>query len=194
MVMWIDIRPDSWPKGIPRHMASTILRRSRSCQDELYQDSVIYCCQLVMTIVPAGCQECLLYKNLQEEVYMEQPPGYAAQGESKVCRLKKIIYRLKQSPRAWFEKFSITIFGIGFRLCRSDHSVFVRRTKSGIVVPTVYVDDILLSRSDSSRIVKTTMYLKRHFVTKDMGYFLRIEVAHQKYNVLLSQRKYARTF
>jgi len=38
------------------------------------------------------------------------------------------------------------------------------------------------------------MYLKRHFVTKDMGcpkYFLRIEVAHQKYSVLLSQRKYA---
>ena len=38
------------------------------------------------------------------------------------------------------------------------------------------------------------MYLKRHFVTKDMRrpkYFLGIEVAHQKYSVLLSQRKYA---
>jgi len=38
------------------------------------------------------------------------------------------------------------------------------------------------------------MYLKCHFVTKDMErskYFLEIEVAHQKYNVLLSQRKYA---
>ena len=37
------------------------------------------------------------------------------------------------------------------------------------------------------------MYLKRHFVTKDMGrpkYFLRIKVEHQKYSVLLSQRKY----
>ena len=38
------------------------------------------------------------------------------------------------------------------------------------------------------------MYLKRHFMTKDMRrtkYFLRIEVAHQKYNVFLSQQKYA---
>jgi len=38
------------------------------------------------------------------------------------------------------------------------------------------------------------MYLKRHFVTKYMRrlkYFLRIEVAHQKHGVLLSQRKYA---
>ena len=37
------------------------------------------------------------------------------------------------------------------------------------------------------------MYLKRHFVTKDIGrpkYFLKIEVAHQKHSVL-SHRKYA---
>jgi len=27
---------------------------------------------------------------------MEQPPGYVAQGETKVCRLKKTIYGLKQ--------------------------------------------------------------------------------------------------
>ena len=36
-------------------------------------------------------------------------------------------------------------------------------------------------------------YLKRHFVTKDMGkprYFLGIEVAYQKHGLLLSQRKY----
>ena len=39
--------------------------------------------------------------DLKEEVYMEQPPGFVAQGESgKVCRLHKAIYGLKQSPRA----------------------------------------------------------------------------------------------
>ena len=37
-----------------------------------------------------------LYVDLQEEMYMEQPPGYVAQGETKVCRLKKTIYGLKQ--------------------------------------------------------------------------------------------------
>ena len=62
-----------------------------------------------------------------------------------------------------------------------------------VVVLTVYVDDILLTGSDSAGIVETKIYLKRHFVTKDIGrpkYFLRIEVAHQKYSVFLSQRKY----
>ena len=60
------------------------------------------------------------------------------------------IYGLKQSPRAWFEKFSLTISGIGFRRCHSYHFVFVLHTRSGIVVLVVYVDDILLTGSNSS--------------------------------------------
>jgi len=68
-----------------------------------------------MDIIPAGYQERHLIWDFQEEVYMEQPPDYVAQGETKVCRLKKAIYGLKQSPKVWFEKFSLTISGIDFR-------------------------------------------------------------------------------
>ena len=96
------------------------------------------------------------------------------------------------SRKAWFEKFCITISGIGFHRCYSNHSVFVRRTKSGIIVLAVYVDDIFLTGSDSAGLLETKKYLEQHFVTKDMGcpkYFLGIEVAHQRH-VLLSQRKY----
>jgi len=81
----------------------------------------------------------------------------------------------------WFEKFSFIISGIGFHWNHSDHSVFVRCTKSGIVVLAVYIDDILLTDIDSAGLLETKKYLKCHFVTKDIGrpkYFLRIEVAH----------------
>jgi len=50
-----------------------------------------------------------LYSDLKEEIYMEQPPEYVAQGENKVCHLRKAIYGLKQNPREWFGKFSIHI-------------------------------------------------------------------------------------
>ena len=55
-----------------------------------------------------------LHGDFQEEVYMEQPPGFVAQGEiRKVCRLQKSLYGLKQSPRVWFGKFSQVVEEFG---------------------------------------------------------------------------------
>lgn len=39
-----------------------------------------------------------LYGNLTEEVYMELPPSYEV--PDSVCRLKKVLYGLKQALRA----------------------------------------------------------------------------------------------
>ena len=37
---------------------------------------------------------------------MKQPPGFVAQEKcGKICRLRKSLYGLKQSPQAWFGKF-----------------------------------------------------------------------------------------
>ena len=55
-----------------------------------------------------------LHGDLQDEVYMEQPPKFVVQGEiGKVCRLQKSLYGLKQSPRAWFGKFSHAVEKFG---------------------------------------------------------------------------------
>ena len=101
-----------------------------------------------------------LYRDLKEKLYMEQPSGYIAQGENTVCRLRKVNYELNQSPRAGFEKFSIVISSIGFAHCHLDYLVFVHRTMSGSVIRAVYVDDILLTGSDSVALAEIKEYLK----------------------------------
>jgi hypothetical protein len=46
-----------------------------------------------------------LHGDFQEEVYMEESPGYVDQTHPNlVCRLKKVLYGLKQAPRAWLDK------------------------------------------------------------------------------------------
>ena len=44
-----------------------------------------------------------LHGDLEEEIYIKQPKGFAVKGKKKlVCKLKKSFYGLKQSPRMWY--------------------------------------------------------------------------------------------
>ncbi|KAL0536082.1 hypothetical protein IC582_025014 [Cucumis melo] len=44
--------------------------------------------------------------GLVDEVYMSPPPSFEAQFGQQVCKLHKSLYGLKQSPRAWFDRFT----------------------------------------------------------------------------------------
>ena len=72
-----------------------------------------------------------LHGDLAEEVYMEQPPGFVAQGESGlVCMLRYSIHGLKQSPRAWFSRFSTVVQEFVMTRSTSEHYVFNHHTSS----------------------------------------------------------------
>jgi Reverse transcriptase (RNA-dependent DNA polymerase) len=72
------------------------------------------------------------------EVYMEVPPGIdTKQTVGKMCRLKKSLYGLKQSPRAWFDRFRKTMVGMGYRQTNADHTVFFRRHGAHITMLVV---------------------------------------------------------
>ena len=60
---------------------------------------------------------------------MEQPLSYVAKGESsKVCFLRRGIYGLKQSPRAWFAKLSGLLSTFGFTSCAANPTVLIKKT------------------------------------------------------------------
>ena len=65
---------------------------------------------------------------------------------TKVCKLKKALYRLKQSPRAWFGKFTQMMKILGYKQWNGDHTLFYQHSTSGKVsILIVLVDDIIIT-------------------------------------------------
>ena len=101
-----------------------------------------------------GIKNVFLHDYLAEEVYMEQPPSFVAQGESGfVCKLRRSLYGLKQSTRAWFSWFSSVVQEFGMIRSAADHSVFYHYSSTGkCIYLIVYVDYIVITGTDQDGI------------------------------------------
>ena len=68
-----------------------------------------------------------LHGDLEEEIYMKQLEGFAVKGKKElVCKLKKSLYGLKQSPRMWYQKFDTFIWGLSFTITKADQCVYFK--------------------------------------------------------------------
>ncbi|KAK9104981.1 hypothetical protein Scep_021825 [Stephania cephalantha] len=125
---------------------------------------------------------------------MEAPPGFdELKKDGRVCKLKKSIYGLKQSPRAWFERFTRTVKQCGYTQAHSDHTMFYKHNHGKIAILIVYVDDIVMTGDDIVELESLKNFLSNQFEVKDLGqlkYFLGMEVARSSKGIVISQRKY----
>jgi Reverse transcriptase (RNA-dependent DNA polymerase) len=121
-----------------------------------------------------------LYGDLSEIIYMSQPPGFLdAEAPTHVCWLNKVIYGLCQSPRAWYHKLRETLLEIGFHTSSSDPSLFIFRHGNNLAFLLVYVDDIILTDTNTALLQTFVDLLDQRFTIKDLGrlhFFLDIEV------------------
>lgn len=136
-----------------------------------------------------------LHGMIYEDVYMKQPLGYKdSVHPDYVCKLSKALYGLRQAPRAWYSMFSSYLVQLGFQSSKADTSLFIFTQGIHITLVLIYVDDIVITGSDSSYITSLINKLSQRFVMKDLGplhYFLGIEVTTLPSGLFLSQSKYA---
>ncbi|GKE66624.1 zinc finger, CCHC-type containing protein, partial [Tanacetum coccineum] len=109
--------------------------------------------------------------ELDEEVYMNQPQGFIMpNNENKVCKLIKSLYRLKQVPKQWHQKFDEVVLSSGYLLNQADKYVYSKFDESGKgVIICLYVDDMLIFSIDQVQVDMTKEFLSSKFSMNDIG-------------------------
>ena len=130
--------------------------------------------------------------NLSEEVYMQPPPSLSIE-PNKVCHLRRALYGLKQSLRAWFAKFSSTISHLGYIASHYDFALFLYRTDKCTILLLLYVDDMIIIDNNLSGIQELKDFLYQQFEMKDLvhlSYLLGLEIIHSTNELYITQVKY----
>jgi hypothetical protein len=128
--------------------------------------------------------------ELEEEVYVTQPPGFENGDRNTVCRLKKALYGLKQAPRAWHKTLNDKLEVMGYVVCKSDAGVYVRCCEDGgKSYVLIYVDDLLIVSKGMSEVERVKELLKKEFTIHDLGEvkdFLGCQVMRDREKGLIS--------
>jgi len=138
-----------------------------------------------------------LHGILQGEVYVEQPQGFEVKHKkTHVCRLKKVLYGLKQEPRTWYARIHSYLVKLGFTRRNVDLNLYFKVVQDMPLILVLYVDDLFLTGSEPL-MLKCKRELTFEFEMKDLGlmhYFLGLEVWQRPSEIFLSQGKYVVKF
>ena len=128
--------------------------------------------------------------HIEEKLYMAQPEGFVSTFEkTKVFKLQRSIYGLKQVSRQWNIRFHNSITSFGFAMIEKDHCVYLKKSGKSILILSLYVDDILIVGNDKTSIETTKAWLSSHFEMTDMGeahYGLKVKITRDCSRKLLS--------
>ena len=129
-------------------------------------------CILNLELDNMDVETAYLQSDLEEKVYVKQPPGYeqyGPNGEELVCRLRKSLYGLKQSGRNWRKKIDGWFRGYGFHPSSADPCLYVKFGSSGeILVIVLYVDDLIITSNSREMVDKFKQAISREFSMKDL--------------------------
>ncbi|CAD7087792.1 unnamed protein product [Hermetia illucens] len=153
-----------------------------------------YCCRMGLMIEQMDVETAFLNGKVTSEVYVRQPKSYE-DGTNRVCKLVKALYRLKESPRAWYECLDKFLLSIGFVRNNLDYCLHILKNENDILYLLIYGDDLLICSKNESLINKIKNLLSNRFKMKDMGKikeYLGITVEYKYYRkiIKLNQTNY----
>lgn len=126
--------------------------------------------QLDLKIIHLDVKTAFLNGFLEQPVYMKQPEGFVIKNsENKVYKLKKAVYGLKQSSRAWNARVNEVLSNLGYNKSKYEYCLFVKKNGNSLTMVALYVDDFFVFSNDCKEIECLKSKLGLEFNIKDLG-------------------------
>ena len=112
-----------------------------------------------------------------------------------VYKLHKALYGLKQAPRAWYFKLDKSLTTLGLKKSEYEPAIYYKKSNESSMIVGVYVDDLLLTRSNKENLRKFKLELMKLFEMTDLGIlstYLGIHVIQGEGEISLNQSAFAK--
>ena len=139
----------------------------------------------------------LLNGELEETVYVEQPPGFVNEKYPNHCYiLDKAVYGLKQAPRAWYETLTKFLKMSKFKQGSVDPTFFRKKEGNHLMIVQIYVDDIIFGSTNPSLTAEFRKLMETKFEMSSMGpinFFLGLNIRQGPEGIFINQEAYTKT-
>lgn len=126
---------------------------------------------------------------------MQQPLGFISSGrEHDVCRLKRALYGLRQSPRALYHRIDVALQNMGLVRSRADPNLYLLQNQGDILLLILYVNDLCLIGNHPQLIHDLATALMEEFSMTDLitiSKYLGVHFVHTSEGLLLHQAPFA---
>lgn len=129
--------------------------------------------------------------HLDETVYMMFPQNFKCDmKQNRVLKLKRAIYGLKQSARAWYKQVDDCLQQLGYKKSLYEHCLFVKSSENVKTFVALFVDDFFLFSNCNKEVENLKCQLSKRFKLKDLGQLrqcLGMDIKIQKDCICISQ-------
>jgi Reverse transcriptase (RNA-dependent DNA polymerase) len=106
--------------------------------------------------------------NVDEEIYMQELPGYETETGDKVKRLLKALYGLKQAGFKWYDVLYGALTDLGFHVAKADPGVFIAWIRDNVLLLAVHIDDCMMMGSLAQLVVVYKGKLHKWYTLMDL--------------------------
>nr|GEV53532.1 hypothetical protein [Tanacetum cinerariifolium] len=156
--------------------------------------AIAYASFMGFMVYQMDVKSALLYRTIEEEVYVCQPPGFEDRDHhDKVYKVVKALYALHQAPRGWYETLANYLLENGFQIGKIDQTLFIKKQKGDTLLVQIYVDDIIFGATNKDLCKSFEKLMKDKFQMSSMGeltFFLGLQVKQKKNGIFINQDKY----